>query len=107
MNKNEITLWHSRLPVRVPATAISAQEMVPFADNRQLTSRDKTQIVAAFEAHHYEMVSSFVWNKALASLKAQLGKLGAAFIAEMLDRPDIDVSASIDQSLTDYEALRL
>jgi hypothetical protein len=53
------------------------------------------------------MVSSFVWTKALSSLKAQLAKLGAAFISEMLDRPDIDASSSIDQVLTDYEALRL
>ena len=27
--------------------------------------------------------------------------------SEMLDRPDIDISSSIDQALTDYEALRL
>src|SRR5260370_35995540 len=80
---------------------------MPFANLRQLTTRDKNQIVSAFENHHYEMVSSFVWNKALSSLKAQLGKLGAAFISEMLDRPDIDISSSIDQALTDYEALRL
>src|SRR5260370_17771023 len=80
---------------------------MPFANLRQLTTRDKNQIVSAFENHHYEMVSSFVWNKALSSLKAQLGKLGAAFISEMLDRPDIDISSSIDHALTDYEALRL
>jgi hypothetical protein len=53
------------------------------------------------------MLSSFIWTKALTSLKAQLGKLGTPFISEMLDRPDIDGSLSIDQVLTDFEALRL
>jgi len=100
-------LWQAKLPVKIPAAANDAKEIVPFANTRQLTSRDKAQIISAFENHHFEMVSSFVWTKALSSLKAQLGKLGAAFISEMLDRPDIDEFSSIDQTLTDYEALRL
>ena len=53
------------------------------------------------------MAATFVWNKALTSLKAQLGKLGAAFVAEMLDRPDIDSDSPLEQKLTDYEALKL
>jgi hypothetical protein len=107
MIKEQIVLWQPKLPVRVPATAIDAKEIVPFANAHQLTTRDKRQIISAFENDHYEMMSSFVWTKALSSLKAQLGKLGAAFISEMLDRPDIDASSSIDQALTDYDALRL
>ncbi len=107
MSKQEIMLWQPELPIRIPATAINAKDIIPFANVRQLTTRDKAQIVSAFENYHYEMVSSFVWTKALSSLKAQLGKLGAGFISEMLDRPDIDASSSIDQALTDYEALRL
>ncbi len=107
MSKTDLVLWQSKAPVRIPATANHAKQIVPFANAHQLTSRDRLQILSAFDHHHYEMVSSFVWTKALSSLKAQLGKLGAAFISEMLDRPDIDASSSIDQSLTDYEALRL
>jgi hypothetical protein len=53
------------------------------------------------------MASNFIWNKAISSLKSQLSSLGAAFIAEMLDRPDILPEASIAQVLTDYDALRL
>lgn len=107
MNKQEITLWQPKLPVRIPATLNDASAIVPYANSHQLTGRDRSQIVSAFESHHFEMVSSFVWTKALSSLKAQLAKLGAAFISEMLDRPDINQSSSIDQVLTDYEALRL
>jgi hypothetical protein len=100
-------LWQPKQPVRIPANASTPAKILPFADSRQLNARDKIQIITAFQSEHYEMVSSFVWTKALASLKAQLGKLGTAFIAEMLDRADIDGSLSIDQVLTDFEALRL
>jgi len=53
------------------------------------------------------MASNFVWNKAISSLKAQLSRLGTAFIAEMLDRPDITPGDNISRVLTDYDALRL
>jgi len=53
------------------------------------------------------MASNFIWNRAISSLKAQLGTLGTAFIAEMLDRPDISGDASMAEVLTDYDALRL
>jgi hypothetical protein len=104
---NEIVLWEPQHPKKIPANANTPGKILPFADSRQLTVKDKIQIVTAFEHEHYEMVSSFVWAKALSALKAQIGKLGTAFVAEMLDRPDIDGSLSIDQVLTDFEALRL
>jgi len=104
MGDSGLTLWTGNTPVRLPAKAL-ARDIVPIA--RQLTVRDRTQILSAFESGHYEMVATFVWNKALTSLKAQLGKLGPGFISEMLDRPDIDQGSPIEQKLTDYEALRL
>jgi hypothetical protein len=103
----ELTLWRANMPVKIPAASKNAKEIVPFANARQLTTRDRAQIISAFENDQYEMVSSFVWTKALSSLKAQLEKLGAAFISEMLDRPDIDATSSISQALTDYDALHL
>jgi hypothetical protein len=104
---NQITLWQGKAPVRVPANATTPEQVLKFADSHQLSIRDRNQITSAFANGQYDMVSSWVWGKALSSLKAQLGKLGTPFIAEMLDRPDIDGSLSIDQVLTDFEALRL
>src|SRR4051812_21011308 len=104
---DQLILWQSQTPKKIPVSATTPDKILPFADSRQLSSRDSNQIISAFNGGHYEMVSSFVWTKALASLKAQLGKLGIAFISEMLDRPDIDGTLSIDQVLTDFEALRL
>jgi hypothetical protein len=103
----EITLWEGGGLARIPAKAKSPEEILPFANPRQLSQRDRTQIINAFNHESYEMASNFIWNKAISSLKAQLASLGTAFIAEMLDRPDISPEASIAQVLTDYEALRL
>lgn len=103
----QMILWRSQTPKKIPNNVSSPERILPFADPRQLSSRDRAQVITAFNGEHYEMVSSFVWTKALTSLKAQLGKLGTAFISEMLDRPDIDGSLSVDQVLTDFEALRL
>src|SRR5258707_828906 len=97
MGNSALTPWTGNLPVKLPASASAAKDIVPVA--KQLTVRDRRQIVAAFESGHYEMVATFVWNKALTSLKAQLGKLGANFVSEMLDRPDIDEGTPIEQKL--------
>jgi hypothetical protein len=105
MSETAVTLWAGNVPVRIPPHASSAEEIVPCA--RQLTARDRQHIVNAFNHESYEMVATFVWNKALTSLKAQLGRLGATFVAEMLDRPDMTEGTPIEQKLTDYEALRL
>jgi hypothetical protein len=104
---NQLVLWVPQKAVKIPPTASHAREILQFANSHQLSARDTQQITAAFERGHYEMASSFIWTKAVSALKAQLGKLGIAFISEMLDRPDIDTSSSIDRVLTDYEALRL
>ncbi|MGA3135237.1 MAG: hypothetical protein ABSC88_04500 [Terracidiphilus sp.] len=104
---NQMVLWRSQLPRRIPPNASTPEKILSFANSHQLVARDCSQIISAYKNEHYEMLSSFIWTKALTSLKAQLGKLGTPFISEMLDRPDIDGSLSIDQVLTDFEALRL
>lgn len=104
---DQLIPWQALQAKKIPANASTPEAILPYANTHQLSVRDRQHMIAAFAHEHYEMVSSFVWTKALASLKAQLGKLGAAFISEMLDRPDIDDSLSIDQVLTDFEALRL
>lgn len=103
----EITLWEGTGLARIPANATTPETILSHANPRQLSSKDRTQIAYAFNNHSYEMASNFIWNKAISSLKAQLSRLGTAFIAEMLDRPDIPAEASIAQVLTDYDALRL
>lgn len=53
------------------------------------------------------MVSTFIWTKTINSLKNQLSKMGLSFIAEMLDRPDINEHTDLQQAISDFEAIRL
>ena len=103
----EITLWEGSGLARIPPAARAPEEILTYANPRQLSVRDRSQIVHAFNSNSFEMASIFIWNKAISSLKAQLSNLGTAFIAEMLDRPDIEPGDSISRVLTDYDALRL
>lgn len=105
MSDQSITLWQSKAAVRIPGSVNDPEAIVPYAV--QLTNKDKAQVVSAFRSEHYEMVGRFVWSKSIAALRRQLSKLGMNFISEMLDRPDIDENSSIDQKLTDFEAIRL
>jgi hypothetical protein len=73
----------------------------------QLTSKEKKQIVSGFEDGHYEMVTNFVWSKAMFVLKATLASMGREFLSELLDRPDIDDKANIQQAVSELEAIRL
>jgi hypothetical protein len=105
MPADELGPWSGNIPIALPPGATEPKEIVRVAT--QLSIKDRHHVVTAFNSGLYEMVATFVWNKALTSLKAQIGKLGASFVSEMLDRPDIDSDSPIEQKLTDYEALRL
>ena len=61
----------------------------------QLRDRERSQVIANFEAGHYEVATTFVWQRTIALLKKQLAKLGNEFISELLQRPDIDNNSDI------------
>jgi len=73
----------------------------------QLTNKEKKQIISGFENEHYEMVSNFVWSKAMFVLKSTLASMGKEFLSELLDRPDIDDRSNIQQVVSEFEAIRL
>lgn len=98
-------LWEPQQGVIVPAGATTPEAITACA--RQLSHRDTQQIIHAFNAGSYEMVSTFVWTKAVAALKKQIASLGMEFVGELLNRPDISESSSIEDSVTDYEAITL
>lgn len=102
---SEITLWDPKRAVTIPPDATSAKDIAPYA--RQLTAREKDQIIRAMEAGNYEMGSLFLWQKTMTGLKKQLSSLGMDFVGELLDRPDITEDSAAGQVLTDHNALRL
>ena len=105
MNAKDLILWQSnQLPV-LPKRVKDIEDMVTYG--LQLQAKDQNQIISAFKNEAYEMVSTYIWNKATTSLKNQLSKMGASFLAEMLDRPDIDEFTNLQQAISDFDAIRL
>jgi hypothetical protein len=105
MSNTELVVWqHNALPA-IPKKVSKIEDLVTYGI--QLQIKDKKQIVAAFNSESYEMVSTYTWTKAITSLKNQLSKMGVSFIAEMLDRPDINEHTDIQQAISEFEAIRL
>ena len=89
----------------VPRTARTPETIVEYAVH--LRKKDVHQVVSAIQSGHYEMASTFVWSKAMAALRRQLANLGAEFIGEMLQRPDINQRSDLSNCITDAEAVSL
>ena len=102
---NELVPWAPQSAIVVPPEADTASEIASYG--KQLRPRDVSQIVSAFDSKHYEIASIFVWAKAMAALRTQLGSLGPEFIGEMLQRPDIDEYSDINSTVTESEAISL
>jgi len=101
-----ITPWNPADQVIIPAKISSASDLVQYAD-ASLSNRDKKAIVAGFVSESYEMVATFVWAKAAATLKRQIATLGMEFVGEMLGRPDLDDGSDSSTAIGDYEAIGL
>lgn len=98
-------LWkNTELPV-LPKKIVHISELVNFG--MQLSPKDQKQIIKTFDDGSYEMVSTYIWTKSINALKNQLGKMGISFIAEMLDRPDINEHTDLQQAISEFEAIRL
>lgn len=105
MPSSEVVHWQANDAVVVPSSARTAPAIAALA--RQLSKRERDQLVQAFENDLLEMGTTFVWTRTMAGLKNRLAALGVDFIAEMLDRTDIRPDAEVHEVLTDYEAVRL
>src|SRR5687767_11381424 len=105
MNDENLTIkpWSRSEAIAIPAQS-TPEQIVAFA-KPQLSVRDMKSIVQAFNNASYEMVSTFVWNKAAAILKRQIATLGMEFVGEMLGRTDLDEDSDPVTSLGDHEAI--
>jgi hypothetical protein len=105
MENDSIILWRNTdLPV-LPKKIANISELVNHG--MQLSVKDQSQIIRTFEEGSYEMVATYIWTKAISSLKNQLSKMGVSFIAEMLDRPDINEHTNLQQAISEFEAIKL
>jgi hypothetical protein len=101
-----LTVWTPTDVVTIPSTADSPETIVQYG-SATLSRRDMNSIVAGFQAQGYEMVSTFVWTKAAATLKKQVATLGMEFVGEMLGRPDIDDDSDPTTAVADHEVIGL
>jgi hypothetical protein len=102
---NQIILWGEPSVGLIPPNLSQPNEIAELAT--QLTAREKAQVVKAYRDGSYEMATSFVWGRAMASLKRELGTLGITFLAEMLGRSDISETDNVRDAITDKEAIKL
>jgi hypothetical protein len=72
-----------------------------------LRPRERNQIVANLQAGHFEVATTFVWQRTMTLLKKQLSTLGNEFVGELLQRPDIDDNSEITTVVSDREAISL
>jgi hypothetical protein len=94
-------------PAEPPVLPANAQPPAIVKHALRLSERDQQAVVLAFGSGAYEMAATFVWTKALTTLKKQLSGLGMEFVGEMLGRIDLtDVSNPITDIRED-EALEL
>jgi hypothetical protein len=101
---NEL-IWKSATSALIPANASTALEIVQYA--MQMSDKQRNKLVESFDAEFYDFGASFLWARAMATLKQRLQVLGPDFVGEMLDRPDLDSGSALESSLSDHDALRL
>jgi hypothetical protein len=101
----KLILWEPAESEIIPSAATTATQITKCAV--QLSLKDQRQIARALEARDFEIGVNYLWVKAMAALKRELGTLGIEFLGEMLGRPDVNENDDVHDLLTDKDALRL
>lgn len=105
MTENVLTVWQPENKEILPKTAKTSLQIIEYA--AQLAKKDRKQIVAAFEAQHFEMGLNFLWGKTVTALKKELSTVGVSFLAEMLGRGDVDDDDDVEDILTTKDTILL
>lgn len=102
---NNIAIWQPNSEEIIPAAAKTPAEISQYAV--QLSTKDKNQIVSAFNSGHYEMALNYLWGKTISALKKELAAVGVNLLGEMLGRPDVDEDDDVEDILTTRDAIKL
>lgn len=102
---NNIVLWQPERQDLIPSSAKAPATITNYAV--QLSTKDKKQIVSAFESGHFEMAVTYLWGKTVTALKKELSTVGVSLLAEMLGKPDVDEDDDVEDILTTKDAIRL
>ena len=102
---NSMTLWQPDSGNTVPKKADKPTVIAGYA--AQLTERDRSQVVSAFEAGHYEMGLNFLWLRTISALKRVLATVGLGLLGEMLGKVGVDEDDDLEDLLSARDAIRL
>jgi hypothetical protein len=102
---NEVIVWEPNNKNLIPRSANTPQIISEYAV--QLGKRDKKQILAAFDAQHYEIAINYLWGKTIMALKKELSTVGVELLGEMLGKTDVDEDDDIDSILTTKDTIKL
>lgn len=107
MKTAELSLWTGPEGINLPANANDPKTLTGYANVANLTPKQQSQIIKAFEIEAFDMGAEYAWRRAMTTLKESIASLGMKFVGEMLGRNDINEYTPTDQALTDYSAIVL
>lgn len=81
--------------------------IVSASDKSNLTEIQQNNVARAFSTGAYDMACEYIWKISMSKIKESMANLGTDFIADMLNRTDIQSYMSVDSILTDYSAIEL
>lgn len=104
---NEITRpWEASVQNGIPTYVNDVNDIVVYG-NKNLTSKQQTQIVGAYKMGAYDMAAEYAWKKAIIKLRSSLADLGMDFISEFVQRDDVDEYTPIENVLTERATIDL
>jgi hypothetical protein len=105
VQRSELTLWDAPAAISVTDKVTDPAKITSAA--LLLRPREREQIILNLTAGHFEVATSFIWQKTMNLLKKQLSTLGNEFVGELLQRPDVDENSEIATVVSDREAISL
>lgn len=102
---SNIVLWQPENGGLIPASAKTPAEISDYA--KQLSDKDKRQIVSAFESGHFEMGINYLWGKTATALKKELSTVGVGLLGEMLGKANVYEDDDVEDIITTKESIIL
>ena len=98
--------WEASAQNSMPANIKDIKGIVEYGNNN-LTLKQQKQIVGAYNMEAYDMAAEYAWKKAIIKLRNSLASLGMDFIAEFVQRDDVDEYTPIENVLTERATIDL
>lgn len=98
--------WEASVQNSMPANIKDIKGIVEYGNNN-LTVKQQKQIVGAYNMEAYDMAAEYAWKKAIIKIRNSLANLGMDFIAEFVQRDDVDEYTPIENVLTERATIDL